>query len=92
MKAQHSIAQLCSALGVTRSGYHAWQVAPESRRTLSDTVLLGDIRQVHASQRGRYGAPRIRRELGRRGARHGTKRIARLMRQAGLQGRRAQRS
>jgi transposase InsO family protein len=91
MKAQHSIAQLCSALGVTRSGYHAWQVAPESRRTLSDTVLLGDIRQVHASHRGRYGAPRIRRELGRRGARHGTKRIARLMRQAGLQGRRARR-
>jgi transposase InsO family protein len=91
LKHAHSIAQLCSALAVTRSGYHAWQAAPDSQRRQADAALLGDIQQIHAGHRGRYGAPRIQRELGRRGARHGTKRIARLMRQAGLQGRRPRR-
>jgi transposase InsO family protein len=91
LKQAHSIAQLCLAFAVTRSGYHAWQAAPDSRRRQADAALLGDIQQIHAAHRGRYGAPRIQRELGRRGARHGTKRIARLMRLAGLQGRRPRR-
>jgi transposase InsO family protein len=42
---------------------------------------------VHEDSRGRYGAPRIHAELARRGRRHGRKRIARLMRQAGIRGR-----
>ena len=42
---------------------------------------------MHEESRGRYGAPRVHAELRRRGHRHGRKRVARLMRQAGLQGR-----
>ncbi len=45
---------------------------------------------MHKESRGRYGAPRVHAEL-RRGNRHGRKRIARLMRQAGLAGRAARR-
>lgn len=91
MKSEHSIAQLCAALGVTRSGYHAWQQAGPSARAAADTALLADIRQIHAEHRQRYGAPRIRHELQQRGQRHGTKRIARLMRAEGLRGRCARR-
>jgi transposase InsO family protein len=87
MKAQHPVAQLCAALDVTRSGYHAWKAAPPSARAAADAALLADIRQIHTRHRGRYGAPRIQQELHQRQQRHGTKRIARLMRAGGLRGR-----
>jgi len=54
-------------------------------------VLAAEIRAVHKESRGRYGAPRVHAELRRKGHRHGRKRIARLMRQAGLAGRAARR-
>lgn len=92
MKPEHSLAQLCAALAVTRSGYHAWQRAGPSARQAADTALRADIRAIHTEHRQRYGAPRIRHELQQRGQRHGTKRIARLMRAEGLRGRCAQRS
>lgn len=87
MKTQHPIAQLCAAFDVTRSGYHAWQAAPPSARAIADTALLGDLRQLHAQHRACYGAPRLQQALAQRGQRHGTKRVARLLRQAGLRGR-----
>ena len=91
MKADHSIAQLCAALDVSRSGYHAWAQAGPSARATAATVLLQDIRQIHTEHRGRYGAPRIQEELHRRGQRHGTKRSARLLRAGSLRGRSARR-
>lgn len=86
MKGQHSIAQLCAALGVTSPGYHAWVKAPPSARRQQDAVLLGQIEVIHAHHLGRYGAPRIQQELAGQGLRHGTKRVARLMKQAALRG------
>jgi putative transposase len=49
------------------------------------------VRAVHEESKGRYGAPRVHAALARDGHRHGRKRVARLMRQAGLQGRAAKR-
>lgn len=86
MKGEYSISQLCAAFGVKRSGYHAWVKAPPSQRERADAALQDKICRVHAQHRGRYGAPRLQRELAAQGARHGCKRIARLMRAAGLQG------
>lgn len=86
MKGQHSIAQLCAALGVTSSGYHAWAKAPLSARRQQDAALLEQIEAIHARHLGRYGAPRIQQELAGQGLRHGTKRVARLMQQASLRG------
>ena len=86
MSGEHAIAQLCAALEVTTTGYHAWRSAGPSRREQQDAALGPQIRAIHAHHRGRYGAPRIQQALARRGQRHGTKRIARLMRQAGLCG------
>jgi len=86
MSVDHSIAQLCAALGLRTSGYYAWVQAAPSVRQQQDAALLGQIQAVHAQHQGRYGAPRIQHALAREGRRHGTKRIARLMKQAGLRG------
>lgn len=78
---------MCRVLGVSPSGYYAWRRRGPSRRTQRDAELLERIRTVHAKSRGIYGAPRIHAELRRK---HGTycshKRVARLMREAGLVG------
>lgn len=63
MKAEHSLAQLCAAFDVTRSGYHAWEQAGPSARAPADAALLIQIRAVQATHRGRYGHPRIQQEL-----------------------------
>jgi transposase InsO family protein len=86
MKTDHSLAALCAALDVTRAGYHAWVQRPPSVRAQTDAALQTEIRTIHTAHRGRYGAPRIHAELRARGQRYGRKRIARLLRHAGLRG------
>lgn len=77
----------CRVLGVSASGYHAWRVRPKSLRALDDEVLALQIARIHTQSRGTYGAPRIHAELRlAHGTRCGRKRVARLMRQAGLAG------
>ena len=78
---------MCRMLGVSRSGFHAWQHRPPSQRELSDAWLLERIRRIHSENRGVYGAPRIHAELRlAHGIRIGRKRVERLMRRAGLSG------
>ena len=77
---------MCRLLGVSPSGYHAWLKRQPSRRTTMDAALIADIRAVHAASRGTYGVPRIHAELTAKGIRIGRKRVARLMRQAGVAG------
>jgi transposase InsO family protein len=72
--------------GVSTSGYYAWLIREPSRRICSDAQLLARIRTLHASSRGTYGAPRIHAQLAREGVHVGRKRVARLMRMAGLCG------
>jgi putative transposase len=76
----------CELLGVSESGYWAWARRPPSDRALHDAWLTERIRQVHAASSGRYGSPRVHAMLGRAGICVGEKRVARLMRQAGLEG------
>jgi putative transposase len=76
----------CELLGVSESGYYAWLGRAPSDRELTDAWLLERIGQVHAASKGRYGSPRVHAMLRREGIRVGEKRVARLMRAAGLQG------
>ena len=85
-KATHHVATLGRVLGVSPSGYYAWRERPPSARTRVDQGLLTQICEIHGRSRGTYGAPRIHAELRDRGVRCGRKRVARLMRQAGLTG------
>jgi putative transposase len=86
MKAEHSVRALCATFEVKRSGYVTWCNAPASDREQTDALLTEQIEAVHEKHRGRYGAPRIAHELADQGERHSVKRIARLMKAAGLQG------
>ena len=82
----HPVALSCRVLGVSRAGYYAWRERPPSARARADAALTDVIHAIHRQSRGAYGAPRVHAELQATGRRHGRKRVARLLRQAGLQG------
>ena len=73
-------------LGVSRAGYYAWRDRLPSRRAVRDGELCEQIAAIHHESQGSYGWPRVHAELRHRGVRVSRKRIARLMRQAGLSG------
>lgn len=86
-KACYPVALLCRVLKVSRSGYYAWRQRPAPTRTVEDQRLALEVAAIHAHSRGRYGSPRVHAELRERGQRIARKRVARLMRVAGLRGR-----
>jgi putative transposase len=85
-KAAHPVRTMCRLLGVSASGYWAWRRRHPAPRSLGDAELLDRIREAHTVSRATYGAPRIHAELRAAGVRCGRKRVARLMRLAGLAG------
>ncbi len=82
------VEMLCDALGVSVSGYYAWRGRQLSQRQQQDVHLLTHIRAVYQAGRGVYGSPRVHAALRQQGMRCSRKRVARLMRQAGLYSRR----
>ncbi len=82
----HQTATMCRVLDVSSSGYYAWRERPPSARARKDEALTERIRAIHERSRGTYGAPRIHAELTAEGIHIGRKRVARLMRAAGLEG------
>lgn len=88
-KANYPTTVLCRTLGVSTSGFYEWRVRRHhpARRTVEDRSLTERITAIHRQSRATYGAPRIHAELRLGdGVRIGRKRIARLMRTAGIQG------
>jgi putative transposase len=77
---------MCRMLDVSASGYYAWLTRARSARAPEDARLTTEIHRIHAASRGTYGAPRIHAELVATGTRVSRKRVARLMRSAGLRG------
>jgi putative transposase len=86
-KVSYSVVRLCSVLEVSTSGFYAWERRQPSQRSRGDARLTEHIRSVHTNSHCTYGAPRIHAELRATGTRVGKKRVARLMRIAGLAGR-----
>jgi len=77
----------CRLLGVSRSGYYEWKDRPASSRDQDNEFMLKQIKQIHADSRGSYGSPRVHAELTLGlGLVVNEKRVARLMRQAGIRG------
>jgi putative transposase len=85
-QAAHSVTTMCRVLGVSASGYYAWVVRRPSPRATKDSEVLEQIRRFHQASRGTYGTPRLHRDLRAAGVRVGRKRVARLLKQAGLRG------
>jgi transposase InsO family protein len=82
---QFSIARLCSALGVSRSGFYDWLNRPESRHASEDRDLLRAIRALHVQARQAYGAYKTWKVLNATGIVCGRHRVARLRRQNGIE-------
>ncbi|WP_354586547.1 IS3 family transposase [Puniceicoccus vermicola] len=89
MRKDYSVCELCGALGLSRSGFYAWdtrKVAP-GPRAVENQRIVAEIKTIHADRHMRcYGSPRITPELAERGLPCGENRVARLMRKEGLRG------
>lgn len=85
-RANYHVATMCHVLGVSPSGYYAWRARWPSPRAITDAALTRRIEAIHAASDRTYRAPRIHPELAEKGWRIGRKRVARLMRGAGLAG------
>lgn len=81
------VAWLCEALGVSRSGFHAWLNRSPSARSRSDEELGGKVKTSFVASDRTYGARRVWRDLLADGADCGLHRIERLMRLQGLRAR-----
>ena len=54
---------MCRVLEVAPSGYYAWRKQPTCAHAIADERLLLHVRGAHGTSGGRYGAPRVHREL-----------------------------
>jgi transposase InsO family protein len=85
--AEWTVAECCRALRVSPSGFYAWHARPVSARALRDQQLRVQVRASHAASRGRYGRPRVWKDLQDAGEHVSQKRVGRLMREEGLEAR-----
>ena len=82
----YSTTLMCELLSVSRSGLNAARARTPSRRTLDDEQLVRQIRHSQHKHRGRYGRRRMTTEVSQaQGCAVNHKRVARLMREHGLQ-------
>ncbi|MEW2418914.1 IS3 family transposase [Streptomyces sp. NPDC046866] len=86
-RAGHSVKRACELMKVSRSAYYQRRQPAAGPRARQDAELTSLISEVHTQSRGTYGAPRIHAALKAEGRTCGRRRIARLMRDAGLEGR-----
>ena len=85
-QARFRVATMARVLGVSPSGYYAWRRRTPSARARADAELTTRVREIHARSRGTYGVPRIHADLAADGVSVGRKRVARVMRAAGIAG------
>lgn len=85
-QAEFPVRVMCRVLGVSPSGYYDWRDRAPSARAVADAALIERIKTHHQASRCTYGSPRIHADLVEEGYRVSRKRVARLMRLAGLEG------
>ena len=85
-KAFYPIRLLCEVMAVSRSGFYGWVKRGATEPAHDERRLRVELKAIHQESRGTYGAPRMTRELHRRGIRIGHNRVAKLMRTEGLHG------
>lgn len=90
-KQDFPVVVMCRVLAVSESGYYAWRKRLPCQRCREDAQLSQEIHQVFERHQGRYGSPRIYRELKDGGRKIARKRVARLMREADMSARRKRR-
>jgi putative transposase len=86
--AQYSVTAMCRALNVSKTGFYNWRLGETfpSEKQREDAVLKEQIRQIHKDSRKTYGRPRIHLALQASDQKCGKHRLARLMKEGGIQG------
>jgi len=79
------VRRMCRALCVSPSGYYVWRNRPVSQREMANQELLEEIKAVHEESYETYGSPRVYEELKENGVTCSENRVARLMREEGIQ-------
>ena len=82
----YPVKTMCRVLEVSRSGFYAWRKREPSARSTANAALLEVIEEIHDESGGTYGAPRVHAELAERGPQASLNRVARVMREAEIQG------
>jgi putative transposase len=85
--AGRNVDKACRLLEVSKSAYYQRRNGTPSQRALTDAALLEQITAIHKESDGTYGSPRVHKELLHRHVACGRRRVTRLMRRAGLEGR-----
>jgi len=85
--AGHSVKHACDMFEVSRAAYYQRKRQIPSPRDVADGELVEKIRQIHDESDGTYGSPRMHKELLARDVSCGRRRVRRLMRAHGLEGR-----
>ena len=83
----HSVKHCCDFFEVSRAAYYERRRAVPSQREVGDAELSEKISAIFTESKGTYGSPRVHKELVNRGVECGRRRVRRLMRRAGLEGR-----
>jgi len=90
-KQEFPVVVMCRVLDVSESGFSAWRKRPTCQHDREDAQFIQDIQQVFDRHQGRYGSPRIYREIKEQGRNISCKRVARLMRETNLSAQRKHR-
>lgn len=85
---EYPVEVCCRVLEVSRSGYYAWRDRPASPQAIRRDKLREKIRVIHQQNRQAYGSPRICRALAAQGETVCENTIAKVMKKAGIQGKR----
>jgi putative transposase len=85
-KASFTISAMCRLFVVSRQGYYAYVRGLRSPRLAAELTLQAQVRAIHAKVDGRYGSPRVFKELRRQGINVAKRRVERTMRALGICG------
>ncbi len=75
---------MCRVFKVSRSGYYDWIHRKPSQRELERLQISKEIQMIYQMSNGRYGSPKITRELNEKGWRVSRPRVARIMSSQGI--------
>lgn len=87
LAAEFTVRELCQTYEVSRHGYDQWKRCQGHDRAAKDSRLIVEIKTLHKKSRYSYGAPKMTRALQKKGYDVNHKRVARLMKENGIQGR-----
>jgi transposase InsO family protein len=86
LRGRFQVELICRTLGASPSTFYAARTRPPSARAITDAWLTEEIERIFEANYGVYGARKVWRQLHREGIAIGRDRVARLMREASLQG------